>query len=317
MPIPYAKPYLTINEQIALLEHRGMVCADHIAATGALRRYGYYRLSGYWYPFRQVGLTSGSISETFRPGTAIENAITLADFDKRLRVLFLDALEQIEVALRVDVALIVGKHDPIAHRIPKFLHGNFTKKIDTRTGLTQHATWMQRLDDMTSRTREDFVQSFRMKYTTPLPVWIAIEIWDFGMLSRFVGGMTVADRQKLATRYAISDWRLIDSWVRALGDVRNIAAHHARLWNRVLVNTPAVPAAGAMPDLDHLRGDLFAQRRIYAAAAIIQHLLRQIDPASTWPRLLNDLLAAFPAAPSVGVAQTGFPQDWPTLNLWR
>ena len=50
---PYDKPYKSVAEQIALLLSRGMTIAGIPAATTYLERMGYYRLSGYWYPFRK------------------------------------------------------------------------------------------------------------------------------------------------------------------------------------------------------------------------------------------------------------------------
>ena len=296
-----------------------MLCGDRHAAEAALRRYGYYRLSGYWFPFRQVDLAAGGVIETFRPGTTLQSAVDLAVFDKALRILILDALEQIEVALRVDIALIVGRHNPLAHRLVAALHPTFANKIDQASGQTAHHTWLTRHDEMAARSREDFVQSFAASCSTPLPIWIAIELWDFGLLSRFVGLMTVSDRQQLAARYAIPDWRLLESWVRALGHIRNIAAHHARLWNRALSNvgTPKMAAAGAIPDLDHLRTDPFAQKRLYAVAVVIQHLLRSINPQAPWAQRLATHLATLPSAPGVTVDATGFPPGWSALPLWQ
>ena len=72
-----------------------------------------------------------------------------------------------------------------------------------------------------------------------------------------------------------------------------------------------------MPSMDHLRTDTFAQKRLYAVAVTIQHLLRSIDPTSAWAQRLADLLTTFPSAPGVTVLQTGFPQGWATLPLWR
>ncbi len=320
MPTPYTKPYLHVPAQIALLEQRGLLCADHVSANAALRRYGYYRLSGYWYPFRQVDLAAGGVLDTFRPGTTIEQVVALAEFDKKLRILVLDALEQIEVALRVDVALVVGRHNPLAHRQSRFLHPTFANKPDSaKPQLTAHQAWLVRHDELTERSREEFVQSFQAKYSTPLPIWIAIELWDFGLLSRFIGLLTVPDRQQLSVRYGIADWRLLESWVRALGQTRNVAAHHSRLWNRALVNvgTPKLPPRGSMPALDHLVSDVFAQKRLYAVAVVIQHLVKHIDPHSAWPARLSDLFLTFPTAAAVTVDATGFPPGWQKLPLWR
>jgi len=51
--IAYAKPFLTHEQQIAKLKENGMAFADEARALAALKNIGYYRLSGYWFPFQQ------------------------------------------------------------------------------------------------------------------------------------------------------------------------------------------------------------------------------------------------------------------------
>lgn len=156
MPVPYAKPHLSVAGQIALLQGRGMAITDVPRAQSYLERIGYYRLSGYWYPFRQsrpakdaTGNLKIEILDDFRPGTEFRHAVELYVFDKRLRLLFLDALERVEIGLRVDVALLLGARNPWAHRSPAELHGNFSVRPDPATGHTLHQDWLARLDGLT------------------------------------------------------------------------------------------------------------------------------------------------------------------------
>jgi hypothetical protein len=103
---PFGKPYLTVPEQIALLRSRGMAITDPARATAALERIGYYRLSGYWHPLRQsTPATPPSppiILDDFQAGAEFGQVIDLYVFDKKLRLLILDALERVEVGLRTD-----------------------------------------------------------------------------------------------------------------------------------------------------------------------------------------------------------------------
>ena len=322
MKSPYNKPHLSIPDQLRLLEARGMTVDERARAERYLRRLGYYRRSGYWYPARQANYTIvdnqpvRTVTDTFQPGTTFERAVDLYVFDKRLRLLFLDALERIEVSLRVEAALLLSARDPIAHRNPNHLHGNFSKKVDPQTCMTHHARWLQRLDDNAAHSKEEFVERFQQKYSTPLPMWIAIELWDFGLLSRFIGGMQFADRATLAATYSIPRQDLLQSWVRNLNQVRNVCAHHSRLWNRVSVDYPKPPKPGDVPLLDHLAAAHFPLGRIYTTAAITQHFMRVVSPRSTWGTRFKDLIATFPTGPGIVLGHAGFPPDWDKLPLW-
>lgn len=143
MQISYTKPHLSHGNQLELLQGRGLEVTDTKAALSYLQRIGYYRLSAYWYPFRQSttstlnGKTTVQILDTFRDGALFSNAVDLYVFDKKLRLLLLDALERIEINMRADIAHYLGKKDIYAHMKPYLLHGKFTQQI-TVSGDTKY-----------------------------------------------------------------------------------------------------------------------------------------------------------------------------------
>ncbi len=51
--MPYSKPWISHQEQLDRLKQRGLAVTDDKKALSYLKRIGYYRLSGYWYPFRE------------------------------------------------------------------------------------------------------------------------------------------------------------------------------------------------------------------------------------------------------------------------
>lgn len=300
-----------------------MIITDRPRARRYLARIGYYRLSGYWFPFRQSATTTDptgkkvdTIGDDFIAGTEFGHVVDLYVFDKKLRLLVLDAIERVEVALRVDIALRLGKRDPWAHLNPAELHGNFSKKLDPRTGRPKHAEWSDRLLQALNRSDEDFVQRFRKKYSSPLPIWIAIEVWDFGMLSHLLAGLTYADQAAIAAAYDIPRSELLTSWVRAVNFTRNVCAHHSRLWNRPLVDQPKPPKPGEVPLFDHLVADRHAQRRLYSVAAVLRFFLIKVNPSSRWHERMKAHLATLPVAPGISLRQAGFPKGWEKESLW-
>ena len=334
LPHVYTKPYLSVAAQLELLAGRGIEIGDWSAAHDCLERIGYYRLSGYWYPFRKshvsvhpvtgeflprplTGKPQVIVEDGFRPGTTFQQIMDLYVFDKRLRLLFLDALERVEIALRVDIALLIGARDPWAHRDPSQLHGQFSKEVHPKAGQTEYQKWLARLDGTYSRSKDEFVEHFKRKYGGEHPpIWIAVELCDFGMLSVFLGGMKYADRITLAAKYGLPRPELLTSWVRSLNHVRNICAHHGRLWNKSLVDQISPPKLGEVDDLDHMAQDPLALTRLYASAAAMQHLLKTINPSSSWGTRLKDHCRAFPLSSVVNLRQAGFPTDWQELALW-
>jgi abortive infection bacteriophage resistance protein len=320
----YPKPYHNNAQLLQKLQGRGMAITDLPAAERCLKRVGYYRLSGYWFPMRQSQALPGVpgskpttlVLDQFRPGTNFAQVAELYVFDKRLRLLLLDAIERVEVALKVMIADLLGQRNPLAYLDPQELHGNFSRK--TGTGATGHEKWVTRYRRLETQAKDDFIRPFLQKYpNNEFPIWMAIEFWDFGALSFFLSGMKITDRQTLAGTFGLPREDLLVSWVRAMNGVRNTCAHHSRLWNRPLIDNPSPPKVGDHLLLDHLATDPVAQTRVYAVAAALQFLLRTIHPGSGWATRLKQHCATFPAAPNVQLAQAGFPANWEQLALWN
>jgi len=364
---PYHKPYLTADQQVALLQSRGMSITHEDRAKACLSRIGYYRLSAYWYPNRKSegyidpnnGRQKTRVLDDFRDGTHFSDALDFYVFDKKLRLLVLDALERVEIGIRTDIAILLGVHGPWVHRDQSKLHGNFTRPNVPPARLAQIQTlsrqrpklspqdiartvgvgvktvkfalgnprkasqskldeWLSRLDDKFKKSKEDFAKHFKEKYPSDLPpIWVAVELWDFGTLSHFFSGMKVTDQNSIAARYGLPSGDILEGWLRNLNDARNFCAHHSRLWNRNLPFIPTWPTQGQIPALDHIVGQAHSLSRFYASAVILRHLLLTINPTSTWADRLSEHVATLPDNPYVTLASAGFPENWVDQDIWK
>lgn len=302
-----------------------MAISDEEKAKSCLERIGYYRLSAYWFPFRAseqvvdavTGLAKMHVLDDFQNGTSFPTILDLYVFDKKTRMIVLDALERIEIALRTEISLLLGQHGAWAHRDPQVLHGNFARRNKANENFTAHAEWLERLDDKFRRSKEDFVKHFKSKYSSSKPpIWIAVELLDFGALSHFYAGMTVADQDAIAKRYGLISGKIFETWLRCLNDVRNICAHHSRLWNRPLVAQPRWPSPREVPALDHLIGDTHGQTRLYGALAIMNCMLKVVNPSSTWGHRLVLHVGTLPTNSLLSLKSAGFPATWMAEALW-
>ncbi len=315
MAIPYTKPYLSLPDQLALLKGRGLQVTDDAKAEECLHRNGYYRLSAYWYPFREI--VAGKRTDNFLKDSRFDDALSLYIFDKDLKLILLDAIERVEIAVRVDIAMLLGARNPFAYIDPALLHKKFTT-MPNREGKIGHQEWLRKFNVAVERSRDTFVKHHINKYGagSPLPIWIAIELWDFGQLSFFFSGMTVQDRQAVASRFSVPDWGLMASWLRSLNYVRNIIAHHGRLWNLNLVDGPKLPRRGVISDFDVLLPPNVSTR-IYSVCCILCHFSRVVNPQSDWPYKLARHVRSFPSMPHANIQDMGFPSNWQNHSFWK
>lgn len=313
----YQKPYLTIPQQVELLRDRGMLVEDEAKASEYLQRIGYYRLSAYWHPMRLRNKHTNEVTSRFCEGATFKAATDLYIFDGRLRLIMLDALERLEVSLRTEVALSIGSHDPKAHRNLSVLGRDFGNPVRPG-GITKHREWLQRLDNRASVSKDQFAIHFRTKYPNDdMPIWMAVELMDFGPLSHLISGLTNSDLAKIGSHYGGINPILLKSWARSMAFSRNVCAHHSRLWNKPLVNQPALSGKAIPVDLRHLHNLHDSGKRLYTIACIARFMLKFANPRTSWKDRFVDHIMTFPATNQISLSSAGFPNDWQTESLWR
>ena len=277
----YPKPWIGLDEQLRKLEARGLLVSDRDKALEYLKRIGYYRLSGYWFAFRE------------RSGVCC----------------VLDALERIEVALRVDVSHTLGELDPFAYLQAGLFHRDFSQ---VQSGLTRHHEWLGKHAQLIGRSREEFVTHNKTKYGLPLAIWVACEVWDFGTLSTLYGGMREPEQDVIAARYGVRNGWVFATWLRSLNYLRNVCAHHSRWWNRNIVDQPRLPSAAEMPWVAPFEQNAHARARCYLLLCMVRHLLQVINPTSSLPKRMRAHLKTFPDLDHLGLNLVGMGAgaDW-------
>lgn len=301
----YTKPALSFEQQAQLLIDRGLLVPEKDELVGHLRVVNYYRLSAYWYPFKQVDPANGQ--ERFAPNTTFEFIWRRYSFDRQLRLLIMDALERVEVAVlrTLLVEQFTLLHGPFGYRdlknfSPKFLKPEFIRLLNE-------------IDESVKRSKEEFVARFQQKYTSEphLPLWIAVEVMTFGHLFTFYRNLNRAEKQSLSSVFNIYP-PVLDSWLHTLNFVRNACAHHSRLWNRILPIRPQLPDQRNRPEW-HAPAK-FDNLHIFAVLTLLRYLLRFIDPQSGWQTRLENLLAEYPDIP---LNWMGFPSNWKDSPIWK
>lgn len=300
----FTKPALALPDQVSHLRAAGMTVQDAGRAEHWLRHVSYYRLSGYWHIWKD----RQSAGETrFVPEANFDTVCALYTFDRDLRDCVGHAIEQIEVTLRgawaYALAQAGGSHgylDAALYSERREFH-QMLGKLATETG------W----------SAETYVRHYRETYHEPaLPaVWMVAEMMSFGQLSRWYSLLASSKlRSEIAKPFNLREQQFV-SIVKHLVDVRNICAHHGRLWNRGFRSPPQLPRKprDLAASLDASQAGN-AAGKIYNSLLLLLHLVRAIDPNTTWCHELRTVLATHP----MGDLKTmGFPDNWESRPYWR
>jgi len=291
----YEKPFKTFDQQAEIIIGRGM-SADRDVLILHLADVGYYRLSGYWYIFRKPN------EERFQEGTTFERVWGLYVFDRQFRLVVLDAVERVEIFVRTQLAYLLAEET-----------GPFgfekSSNLPRMNGL-KYGPFIDRCHTAYQRSREPFALHFKETYgdvhDLP-PYWMLVNLMDFGMVVTLYKGASVAVRQTIADELDVST-RVLDSWLVAINTVRNICAHHGRLWNRVTGTPPAIPKDTTWHEPYEVSG-----KHVFGTLTILSYLLQKVAPDTLWRGRLFDLLGNLSDR---DMKRMGFAEGWQTCPMW-
>lgn len=302
--IPFAKPAISVDDQLQKMEARGLIIKDRSAAKHYIEHIGYYRLSGYALPFQNGG--RGLDRHEFHDETTFDMILDCYIFDRKFRLLLLDAIERIEVSVRAALSnSIAVRHAPNWYQNravfnSRFSHADYIEEIKRQIG---HKA---RTKEQINR-RAIFINHFYGCYNSPdmPPSWMIFEEVSFGVISKTVEGLLPRECQEICSHLRIPH-TVLTSWLHSISYVRNLCAHHSRVWNRKLTIKPKVAKKFKTETPDN--------SNIYAILVIVQILLERIAPDNHWAERLVALLNEHPNIPR---AAMGFPEDWMHRPIWR
>lgn len=291
MKLPYTKKSLTFDEQIVLLQKRNLSFGNVAFAKSKLSHINYYRLSAYFHHFQDE-------NHDFEEDTSFEEVVQLYYFDKKLRNTIFYAMEKIEVYFRTSLAYLLSQ---------KFGSFGYVDAVNMHDA-GKHEAILKSIRSEVVRSKEVFVKHFFDTYDGAyLPVWAMVEVISFGTLSRLFGNLKEQEQRSIANTLGLKPL-VLARWLHTLTYVRNICAHHARLWNKMLAVRPIKPRRNAT----------FAglnNTKLFFVLTMILYLLEKIDGDEYgFKQEIKILLQHYP---DVKLFNMGFPEDWETILLWK
>lgn len=216
----------------------------------------------------------------------------------------MDAIERVEVSVKTQlIYALANKTQAFGYTDP----ANFPNLIGDA-----HKRLIDKITFEKDKSQEIFVEHYQTKYGAgPLPIWMVCEIVSFGCMLTMYKGVKNEIKKDIAVHYKISD-EVFSSWLQTINVIRNICAHHGRLWNRGLRFKPFIPKKQKYPDW-HVP-IVIPQDRIFGILTILRYLLKNIAPQSNWESRLFDLLDEYP---EIYRPDMGFPNNWKESPLWK
>jgi len=297
---PFNKPPLSLSEQVELIKKRGVIINDDSQAHKLLASIGYYRMSAYWYPFRMR--ENGHVLSEFEKETNFDQVIFLYEFDRSLRLLIMDAIERIEIAIRATMANeLAPKYTPFFHAEALNFHPNFN-----------HSKWLRGVTEEVKRSSDEFIKHYQEKYHNfpTVPIWCTTEVMSLGKLSFMYQGLKNDDKKLVSDHFNLHHKRLAN-WLHVITYVRNVCAHHSRLWNRELAIRP-----DQTKDENWLPPTTPRNDRIFYVLLMLHQLLKVLSNSQDWKTQLENLIDTISHVQKA-MQMMGFADNWKEHPLWK
>ena len=293
----YVKPPLTIDEHIELLKQRYLIIENEDRAKKYLKNIGYYRLTGYMYHLKEE-------NDNFKDGVTFDLIINHYHFDKKLRSLVMEYLERIEVSLRAQLTDIYSVNDK------DFF---WYLKRDNYQNINVYDSIVAEVTGKFENPKEQFLIKFKNKYDDPMPPSnMAMEILNLGSISKLYGGLkNESNKQEIANCFGLQS-TILTSWLIYLCNVRNICAHHGRLWNRrITADRPVIPKRKKYKFYGEL--PINFNSTFYGVASIIDRLLVNTNSNN---HFITKIIKLIDSSPFIETRFMGLPDDWKQNPAW-
>jgi abortive infection bacteriophage resistance protein len=305
------KPTLSIANQIALLKKRGMLFREEATAPHFLQNISYYRLKGYWWDMQE-----DKTLHTFKHNTYFEDIIERYNFDRHLRLILFDAIERIEISLRTKMIYHLSMKYGSLWYLDSSLFDEQKIEIKNNTQ-TIHLHTISELRKEFSRNQEIFIKDHRKRYPgQDADSWKILEVASLGTLSKLYKSLKhqLPEKSTIAKEMGLNLHSELSSWLEAITYVRNIIAHHSRLWSRSMVKTPTLK-------LNNPIGIWIANPLLPVQTKkpflIISCMIYLCDFVTPGNHIKSKLLELFDNQPSTPLYKLGFLNEWEKESIWK
>lgn len=278
----------TVEEQLQILEKRGLVIENRDRAIEILRNVNYYTLTGYLFPFKQ--------GEKYQNGTSMNLAIKLYHFDNEIRNILMALMVEAEEKLKTRIAYNIAIDHPEDPLI--YTDINYFKSAN------DHSRFMADFQNNVRNNQEvPFVKHHIQKYRSQFPIWVAVSLFTLGNLKYLYKNIPSRDRKNISREFNLSP-KTFDSWIDTLRILRNKLAHNMRLYRTTFQRTPK---------LEKHHTVRIENNRLFANFVLLKYLL---DNSEVWKEAVINLdRVLIKYQDSIELSSIGFPKDWKTILL--
>lgn len=215
------KIFKTLDEQIQILQYKGLVINDIDKAKGILFRENYFFVSGYRHLFMR-----SMKDNTFIPGTTFEELYAAFVFDRRIRNIMFKYILVIENNMKSIISYQLSKK-----------YGFKEKDYLNPKNFTQDGIKVRQVNDVLNKMKRQIRVNGKQHTATLhylsnygyIPMWILVKVLSFGIISELYNILKAEDSYSIAEYYNLQP-ETLSIYLSILSNYRNVCAHEDILY---------------------------------------------------------------------------------------
>ncbi len=290
-----SKEFKTIEEQLSILEKRGLKIEDKEIARDFLLLNNYYRISGYSLTLRE--------HDIFYENVKFQNIIDIYNFDYELRHILLKYIEKIEVSFK----------SVYAHFFSEMYGKLEYRKSINFTDPTKHLKLIKKVDELANKNIEfeSCLKHYAIDLKEEYPMWVFIELFTISDISKMYRISKNELKEKVAFKfnYKMSNgYEFLEKHMHSITIIRNLCAHNSRLYNRLFVSKPNLNSKEKQ-FLNRDENGEYDNSHLFGFIMIMRRLLERKD----FIDLKKDIIELTHKYPFVSLKYYGFGPNWNDL----
>lgn len=314
---PFIKPHLTFPQQVEMLRARGINVESEDEILLFLRRVNYFRFIPFCRLFEYRDKEKPD-EHIFYPETQFKKIQRHYLFDRELKLLVFDLIENFEIGFRTHFSHEYSQYENPDNYFDE--SGNFIRRwwyedLNIYRNTKNYEKDFKTIKYEVERAKNDpFIRHYWNKYEIPssLPSWMMFEVISMGTLSRLFSNLKITEPKKNLTNfYCLPSPHILENWLYNIVFVRNICAHHGRLWNRSL-------KIMLFPDKTNeykwLTNTPISSTKLYSLLSALIYLQNKVSSTENFVTRFKQLLKAFP---EINIGEMGFSSNWEEEPVWN
>lgn len=263
------KVFKTLDEQVRILQSKGLIINNEEETKDILLRENYFFISGYRLLFME-----SITKKMFLPGTTFEELYSMFQFDRRVRNILFKNLLIIENNIKSITAYALSSKYGI--REDEYLDPkNFVSDRKRKKQIDDLLRKMKRQIRVNGNQHQATLH-YTKKYGY-VPLWIAVKVLSFGIVSELYQILKVEDQENIAKDFGVTRENLI-VYLPILANFRNLCAHEDILYDHKAQRNIEDTRYHSLLEIPKVNDEyIYGKNDLFAVIIILKQMLRKDD----------------------------------------